>query len=236
MLGLAAFFVVAHRVYESLPVSSSTGAAGGWWAAFWAPAAHAWAMAAAFFVILPAMLMLPYMPAPATKATCMPLYKRFLLFFLATTLVGMLTILWSKLEAGHRLSPQSAHAWIGTLVVLLVLLQFVYPLAAAGAWRKVDAGVEFPLGPLGFYVGMMAVWSGIWALLGDDSMLVLFAPMVAVAVTVVRNCTRVAPATFVAKGGRVTLQPAGVRAGLGGSGTGATRDAEQGFAPPTGQT
>ena len=152
----------------------------------------------------------------------MPLYKRTLLFFNGTFCAGLLAIFMWKLSVGHRLRPQSAHAWIGMvgaavaaayalpvgphrlpgclqILVACVMFQFIVPLVSAGAWNKIDVGLEMPGGPLSLYVGVAAVWSGLWALLGDDTLLVFVAPCVAVAVTIVRNCTTLAPGTFVFK-------------------------------------
>lgn len=92
-----------------------------------------------------------------------------------------------------------ACACVRQIVVGAVGIGFVYPLFY-GAWKKMETGLEMPMGFFISVMGAFAVWSGMWALVGDDTYLAL-APLVCVAcIAIVRNCTRVKPPDFVYKG------------------------------------
>ena len=52
---------------------------------------------------------------PATPQSCAPLYKKTLIAFLVCVVLGILCVVFGKLESGHQLKPQTVHAWFGTV-------------------------------------------------------------------------------------------------------------------------
>ena len=89
------------------------------------------------------------------------------------------------------------------IVIAAVGFGFVYPLFY-GAWKKLDTGLEMPLGYFISVLGAFALWSGLWSLVGDDTNLTVLPLVCVVCVAIVRNCTRVKAPDYVYKGDSLT--------------------------------